>query len=673
MVISLKKEVKRNKNKKTKKESKFSYIKEKFKKIPAIISKKVDIKKIKSQSYIFVMAIPFILIDLITRFLGRNINFYGIIKLAPSLFTLSWIFLFVGLSIFLEKKKGKIFYILIFSIFFILYLVNNIYYSMMNTFFGFNLLQLASEGSAYLVDALIECNIFVYIFAIIIILTFILALKHFKNTNTKTNFINIVKISIIFLIVHFLTPYLLGLPNEDLNWNTWRNPRNIYISFNDSNKSMMVSGIYEYSFRDFYITYLKNKKTPKEEELSFLSSEYDKDEENYSNKYTGKYQDKNLIIIQLEGLDSWLLNEHDTPTLYQMMNNSINFTNHYSYYNGGGSTFNSEFAVNTGFITPLSYTQNAYTFNKNSFPYSLAHLFKASGYSVNAFHMNTSEYYSRGVNYQNWGYDSYNGLKDLGTYQDDSYILDRELILNETFKEKLFGEEKFVDYIIAYSTHLPFSTTKGVCHKLVVEDALKELGVESLPEDYVLKEMSEEDCVRRQAKETDYMVELLLEELKNRNMLENTIITIFTDHYLYTLSDQTIIQNYKGVSNNLINKTPFFIWNNNTETKKITKVTSQLNILPTLLNLFGLEYHPNYYIGQDALDSSYDGFVFFSDYSWYDGNVYTEGGLVTNGQYIEPLNLEEKNNYINYLIQKNDLTLKYDYLKKVADLRNKNT
>ena len=64
------------------------------------------------------------------------------------------------------------------------------------------------------------------------------------------------------------------------------------------------------------------------------------------------------------------------------MNNSINFTNHYSYYNGGGSTFNSEFAVNTGFITPLSYTQNAYSFNKNSFPYSLAKLLKNENYSL---------------------------------------------------------------------------------------------------------------------------------------------------------------------------------------------------------------------------------------------------------------------------------------------------
>lgn len=682
MVISVKKEVK-NKNKKKKKNfkgKKFDIKKEINKTINKL--KKNNYKKkikelldkiiylIKKNYYILIMTIPFLLIDIITRILGKKIKFYGFFRLAPNLFTIIWIFLILGISLSLSKKKGKIVYIIFFIISFLLFLTNNIYYSMTNSFFSFNLLGLASEGSSYIGDALINCNIWVYILAFIIVLTFILGLKYFPKIE-KTNKNRILKILIVFIIAHTITPIFLGRPNDDLTWSTWRNPRNIYISFNDSNKSMMISGIYEYSIRDFYITYIKSKKTTNEEELLFLEEEYFKEEENYSNKYTGKYQDKNLIIIQLEGLDNWLLTEKDTPTLYSMMNNSINFTNHYSYYNGGGSTFNSEFAVNTGFITPLSYTQNAYTFNKNNFPYSLAHLFKDKGYTVNAFHMNTSEYYSRGVNYKNWGYDNYYGLLDLGTYKDDSYTLDRELILNETFNEKLFSNEKFVDYIIAYSSHLPFTTEKGVCKKLVIEDTLKELGLEELPDDYNLPIMTEEDCVRRQVKETDYMVQLLLQNLKDRNILDNTVIVVFTDHYLYTLSDQTILDKHKETGNNLINKTPFFIWTNNGETKKVTEVTSQLNILPTLLNLFGLEYHPNYYIGADALNNNYQGYVFFSDYSWYDGKVYVDGGIVTNNKYIDPLSLEDKNYYINYIIRKNDLTLKYNYFKTIKENTNK--
>lgn len=656
----MKKEIKRNKK-----------VKEKYKLKINKEELKQNIKKFTLKYYyILIVSLPFILIDIITRILGHKIHFYGILRLVPILFTLSYITLGVASSLLLEKKKGKILYIALFIISFALFITNNIYYSMTDTFFDFSLILLASEGSEYFMDAILNCNIWVYISSIIIIISFIFGLKYFKGNN-QTNLKAIIKVFFLFLIVHTITPLFLGKANDSLSWSTWRNPRNIYINFNDNNKSMMVSGIYEYSIRNFYITFIKTKKSNNYEDINFLEEEYNKEEENYSTSYTGKYKDKNLILLQLEGTDNWLITEKDTPTLYNMMNNSINFTNHYSYYNGGGSTFNSEFAVNTGFITPLSYTQNAYTFNKNYFPYSLANLFKTSDYSVNAFHMNDSEYYSRGTNYKNWGYENYYGLKDLGTYKDDSYTLDRELILNETFQEKMFNSEKFVDYIITYSGHLPFTTEKGVCKKLVIKDILAEEKLEELPKDYILPEMTEEDCARRQAKETDYMVELLLNTLQEKGLIENTVIVVFTDHYLYTLSDQTILDKYKETSNNLINKTPFFIWDNGETKKKITSVTSQLNIMPTLLNLFGLEYHPNYYIGEDALNNNYHGIVFFSDYSWYDGNVYVDGGIVTNNKNIDQIALEDKNYYINYIIRKNDLTLKYNYFKKIETNKNK--
>lgn len=636
--------------------------------IKKILNKILDI--IKKYYYILILALPFILIDLFTKILGYKIHFYGIMKLVPILFTLSWIFFVLGASIFYKKKIGKTIYIIFFILSFAIYTVNNIYYSMTGTFFDFSMVLLAGEGSEYFLDAIKDCNIWVYILMVPIIGSFILGLKFYPSRN-KTNLKNVIKVFFAFLILHFIIPFLLGTPNEELTWSTWRNPRNIYMSFNDNNKSMMVSGVYEYTVRNFYITFIKAKKTTNEEDLTFLEEEYNKEETKETNKYTEKYKDNNLIIVQLEGIDNWLITEEDTPTLYKMMNNSINFTNHYSYYNGGGSTFNSEFAVNTGFITPLSYTQNAYTFNKNTFPYSLAHLFKNEEYTVNAFHMNTSEYYSRGANYKNWGYDNYYGLVDLGTYKDDSYVLDRELILNETFKEKMFENEKFVNYIITYTNHMPFTTEKGNCRKLLKLDYLSENNLEELPKDYVYPEMTEESCARRQAKETDYMMELLLNELTERNLLDNTTIVVFTDHYLYTLSDQTILDKYKETDNNLINHTPFFIWHNNKDKKTIKEVTSQLNVLPTILNLYGIDYTSNYYIGTDALDNNYHGSVFFSDYSWYDGSIYVDGGVVTKGKEIDSLLLEDKNYYINYLIKKNDLTLKYNYFKQIKERQNK--
>ena len=73
----------------------------------------------------------------------------------------------------------------------------------------------------------------------------------------------------------------------------------------------------------------------------------------------------------------------------------------------------------------------------------MARLFKEQNYSVNAFHMNKGEFYSRDINYKSWGYDNYYGLQDIQKYNDERYVLDRELILNKTFYNKIFKQQRF--------------------------------------------------------------------------------------------------------------------------------------------------------------------------------------------------------------------------------------
>lgn len=627
---------------------------------------KFIINYIIERQYLFYMVLPLIAMDIITRAFGYNIDFYSVTAFAPNLFTFTWIILFLGISLTFKKKIGKKIYLITNIIFAIVFLVNNVYYSMTNTFFDFNLLQSASEGAPYILDTIKNTNILVYISFIFIIY---LIYKGYKKIpyETNNNYKRMIFVIIYFIILHIIAPTALGPANEKLTWSTWQNPRNNYISFNDSNKSMKISGIYEYTIRNFYITYLKTEEEQNEEDEIFLTQAF-ADYGEYKNKYTGIFEGKNLILIQLEGLDNWLLNENDTPTLYKMLKNSYNFTDHYSYYNGGGSTFNSEFAVNTGFITPLSYTQNAYTFNKNSFPYSLANLFKSKNYLVNAFHMNTGEYYSRSANYKNWGYNNYYGLIDIDEYskEEELYTLDRELILNEKFNELMFPTDtNFVNYIITYSGHMPFTNSKGVCKLLYEIDTAEENNSDETTEEVsTTRIMSEEECIRRQARETDYMMELLLQNLEEKELINDTVIVVFADHYLYTIENKTLLKVYKKADNNLINKTPFFIWSKDTKQKNIKETTSQLNILPTVLNLFGMDYNPNNYIGEDALHPNYDGIVFFSDYSWYDGNVYVENGEVTNNKKISFDKLEEKNYYINHITRKNDLALKFNYFKQ---------
>lgn len=626
--------------------------------------KKIYTDYIKKYGYIFLIFLPLLLMDIIIRSFGNGTNLYKVWNIIPNLFTITWACLFIGISLSLKSKIGKSVYLGVNILFLIMFLTNGIYYSTTHNFFDFILLESTSEGAPYMMDCIKNCNVWIYIWFVIIIFTIYIGFKKIPRKD-NFNYKNVIIVVLVFLLIHLLLPNLYGSANSSLEWNTWQNPRNIYKNFNDANKSMSITGLYEYTIRNFYITFLQTEEEETSEDYEFLMEAFSVNN-NEVNKYTGIFKNKNLIFVQLEGIDDWLLTEKDMPTLYGMLNNSFVFQNHYSYYNGGGSTFNSEFAVNTGFITPLSYTQNAYSFNKNSFPYSMANMFKNQDYVVNAFHMNSGEYYSRQTNYTNWGYDKYYGLLDINDYKDKSYTLDRELINDVTFQEKMFPKDsKFVDYIITYSNHLPFTNTKGVCKLLYdmemdLNDTV-DMGEESSS---TFVQLTEEECIRKQAHETDYMMELLLKKLTELNLIDDTVIVVFTDHYLYTVEDKTILDKYKNTSNNLINKTPFFIWQNNMKRTNIKEVTSQLNILPTTLNLFGINYNPNYYIGSDALSSNYKGIVFFSDYSWYDGNIYVDNGVIANNKSSSQEYLDEKNYYIHYLTKKNDLALKYNVFKK---------
>ena len=626
--------------------------------------KKIYTDYIKKYGYIFLIFLPFLLMDIIIRSFGNGTNLYKVWNIIPNLFTITWACLFIGISLSLKSKIGKSVYLGVNILFLIMFLTNGIYYSTTHNFFDFILLESTSEGAPYMMDCIKNCNVWIYIWFVIIIFTIYVGFRKIPKKD-NFNYKNVIIVVLVFLLIHLLLPNLYGSANSSLEWNTWQNPRNIYKNFNDANKSMSITGLYEYTIRNFYITFLQTEEEETSEDYEFLMEAFSVNN-NEVNKYTGIFKNKNLIFVQLEGIDDWLLTEKDMPTLYGMLNNSFVFQNHYSYYNGGGSTFNSEFAVNTGFITPLSYTQNAYSFNKNSFPYSMANMFKNQDYVVNAFHMNSGEYYSRQTNYTNWGYDKYYGLLDINDYKDKSYTLDRELINDVTFQEKMFPKDsKFVDYLITYSNHLPFTNTKGVC-KLLYDmemdlDDTVDMGEESSS---TFVQLTEEECIRKQAHETDYMMELLLKKLTELNLIDDTVIVVFTDHYLYTVEDKTILDKYKNTSNNLINKTPFFIWQNNMKRTNIKEVTSQLNILPTTLNLFGINYNPNYYIGSDALSQNYKGIVFFSDYSWYDGNIYVENGVIANNKSSSQEYLDEKNYYIHYLTKKNDLALKYNVFKK---------
>lgn len=596
--------------------------------------------------YIVQYGLMLFLMDWIVR--GLRIDdgkYYKVLLPVPNIFSFEWIILFITIILLLRGTWRRILYWVIFSLFCVLFLTQCIYFNLTGVYFSFHLLQSTDEGTAYIWDTLVNTNPLFYIMVIVFIICAILL----DRKISKIKPLNIKKTAIIivcFVIAQCITPMLLGHADEKVEFNTFTNSRNVYDNFSNSYESMRLSGLYEYSFRNFYVTYIRPKDKMTKQEKELLEKYYKvKNDKNKKNEYTGLFKNKNVIFLQLEGMDSWLLNKKNTPTLYSLKNKSIEFTNFYSMYTGAGSTFNSEFAVNTGFLTPISYAQNAYTLNEQVFPNTLAKLFKSQKYDINAFHMNYGSFYQRNVNYLSWGYDKYFGLLDIKKYNDNSYQLDRELLLNKTFYNHFFKHKnRFLNYIITYNPHVPFNTEEDP-GKLIAKKQYRKIP-----------KLSEEETVKMMVGETDYMVELLIKGLKKNGLYDNTVIVAYADHYLYTLKDKSIIKKYKGTSNNLVNNTPFFIWSKSIKPVKINKVTMQTNVLPTVLNLFGIKYDSSLFIGQDALDSKYKGIAFFPDYSYYDGKKYVEMGKDTD------LN-DSTSKMVNDMIMKNDLTLKYDYLR----------
>lgn len=161
---------------------------------------------------------------------------------------------------------------------------------------------------------------------------------------------------------------------------------------------MKIAGFYKYIQMDFktYLNFNIFLKKKEKEELEFLSQIYKIKNNHPKNEYTGIFKNKNIIFVQLEGMDNWLLNKNNTPTLHSLKNNSFVFNEHYSYRNNEGSTFNSEFCVNTGFDSPASLTGNTFDFYKNTFN-SLPKVFKKLGYALKSFHFNNPDFYHRDI------------------------------------------------------------------------------------------------------------------------------------------------------------------------------------------------------------------------------------------------------------------------------------
>ena len=350
------------------------------------------------------------------------------------------------------------------------------------------------------------------------------------------------------------------------------------------------------------------------------------------NKYSGMFKDKNLIVITAEAFSPIAIDKELTPTLYKMYTEGFSFSNFYTpiFY---VSTSDGEYVS----LTSLLPKEGVWSFqesSKISLPFVYGNILKDYGYSANAYHNGRYNYYKRNLSHPNMGY-KYVGCGNGLEKKINCKIWpqsDLEMI-NATIDDYI-ENEKFLAYYMSISGHLNY-TYNGNMMATKNRDKVKNLKYSEAIQAYLATNI-----------ELDKALESLINSLKEKGKLDDTVIVISADHYPYGLTINEMKERATYINDEKfdIHKNNLIIWNSQIKTPiKIDKYASSLDILPTVLNLLGIEYDSRLLMGTDILSNS-EGLVIFNDRSWI--TKYGKYDAI-KGKFTEYINLEEKQKYID--------------------------
>ncbi|HHW69512.1 MAG TPA: sulfatase-like hydrolase/transferase [Tenericutes bacterium] len=368
------------------------------------------------------------------------------------------------------------------------------------------------------------------------------------------------------------------------------------------------------------------------------------------NKYTGYFKDKNLILIMIEAFDMIAINKDLTPNLYKLATEGWYFDNYYTP-KYSCTTGESEFIALTSIIpsttvcTPNSYKDNTYST-------SIFELFNKSNYYSTSYHNWKDQFYERKVLHKNMGSKYFYNYDDLKIRAYSGWPSDETLI--EQSIPFFINNDKFFSFIITSSMHFPYDENSYIVN--MHWDKVKKLPYSDKIKRYYAKVI-----------DFDRGLGYLLETLKAEGKLDDTVIALFGDHHPLNMG----IANLNSASNidrNVdfnLDKMPFIIYNSKSEAQIISKTASTFDIIPTLANLFDLDYDPRYYIGTDMF-SNQESTVIFTNGSWITDKAmyFSSTGKYkalsddADDEYVQKINKQVNNKF--YV---SDLTLKNDYFK----------
>ncbi len=320
---------------------------------------------------------------------------------------------------------------------------------------------------------------------------------------------------------------------------------------------------------------------------------------------TGLFEGKNMILIMVEALDWMAIDERLTPTLYRMSQEGY-FFDHYYAPQYSCATGESEFIALTSLV-PRSGICSMNTYLNNAFPQTLFTLFNRENYVSTSYHNYTDKFYDRTTMHRLLGSDHFYNREELPIPLLRGWPSDVNL-MEEAFA--IFGQrEPYFSFIITSSTHFPYDEDSTLGNRYLDQ-------IDQVHPDFPMN-------IKRyisKAMELDKAMARLLELLETSGQLEDTVLMLFGDHFPLKTERQDLLDYSKSTGDRSvgfdINRLPMMLYHNGTKGKVISKTMSSFDILPTLANLFDLNYDPRLAFGVDVFDETQDTLVMYPSLNW---------------------------------------------------------
>jgi len=432
------------------------------------------------------------------------------------------------------------------------------------------------------------------------------------------------------------------------------------INFEEENNENDEEEVINYDYNNLDIDF---NKLYEEESNSNIKKihEYMKNETGtLQNEYTGIFKDKNLILFMAESFNEVAVNKDLTPTLYKLVNSGFVFENFYTptIY----STIGGEFQELTGLYAQSTSILSKFRSGNITFPQGIGHKFNEINYSTYAYHNNSYNFQDRNKYLKSLGFNNfkacYNGLEKLINCK--TWPQSDVEMINATYNDYI-NEEKFMVFYASVSGHASYTWGNAQSKKHKEEYMSFNLPYSEGPASYLAAQM-----------ELDRALELLITKLDEKGILEDTVIALVGDHYPYELTIDEIneISSYKKDEVVEVNKSNFILWNSEMDTVNIKKIGSQLDVMPTIYNVFGINYDSRLFVGKDILSTT-GGLAIFGNRSWIsdEGTYYSRSGnfvkkdeSIVNDDYVKLVN-----QIVNNKINMSKMIIENNYYKSVLN------